>query len=280
MEGQLYLVYCQKEENQEYNDEFDICLEIYNLFYDNKNLKKLKIYVLDDDYVDFLNSTGSVDCDAARVQYVSFHSRVDYEQQFLNSPFSEIIDSAILPALFIKNDKTPMSFEFRITDDKKKILTEYIESIINNSVANSILQEFTDKRKVCINSFLLKLDKQIFDYETELIEEIVDAQNYGITKKYKKLRFNGADVIVTFIYVIAISKIPMIISRDYAEGLKKKSSDVIVNYNFDNKKIEEILSTDKTYNMKVYIINNFLIYPEEIDEFYEELETYLNKGLK
>ena len=263
MNDKLVIVECKKEENLRFNDNISIAEVATDMFDQNKHLENVEIFLLDDDYIDFLAKRGINDNPVSREEYIRVNKYKDFNQSFINSEHSDLIDSALIPVAIFNNDMENSSFEIRLTDDKRKKLNEYLTIVLNHNTAADPVFAGTDVKRIYTNDYILSIDERIFDNEDYLIEEIIDGANYGITKQFKRLTFRS-DVLVTigFIYVIAMQKIPRVITRKIAATFSS-DNDSIVSLELDAEKIEEILKTDE-YEPCPFC--KYLIYPEELEE--------------
>ena len=93
---QLFLLDCKREENFEYDDDINLCQEVVNYFEDSK-VDAVEIFVLDDEYINYIKKNNLKDNLITRKEYVTFNEQKDYIDLFARSRFSEIIDTAVIP---------------------------------------------------------------------------------------------------------------------------------------------------------------------------------------
>ena len=274
---QLFLLDCKREENFEYDDDINLCQEVVNYFEDSK-VDAVEIFVLDDEYINYIKKNNLKDNLITRKEYVTFNEQKDYIDLFARSRFSEIIDTAVIPLAIFNENSENKQFDFRITDDKRKQISDYLSILLNNNSAANPVFGGTDIKMIYVNDYILRPDERIFEDENLFIDEILYANNYGITKKYKTLSFyQNAIFTMGFIYVISINKIPRIIDRQTAKTFLS-STDSIFNTKIENDKICEILLKEE--DKQIYPIANYLIYPEELEEVINGWLDEMSKQIK
>lgn len=276
---QMFLLDCKREENFDYDDKINLCKELIRYFNEDDNLDAVEIYALDDDYLDYIKKKGIKDNIVARKEYVTFNKHKDYIDLFARSRFSEIIDAAVIPVAIFNEKKENKTFDFRITDDKRRSISDYLSILLNNNSAANPVFGGTNIKKIYINDYILRPDEKIFEDESLFIDEILYANNYGITKKYKTLSFYKEIVFTMgFIYVISINKIPRIVDRQTAKSFFS-SVDGIVNTKISGEEIQNILQ--KNEELQIFPITNYLIYPDELEEaiedWLEEMQAQIKK---
>ena len=277
MNGKFIILDCKYEENVRYNDCVDLCEELYKMFKDDKTLDTVEIFIIEDDYIKFLKDNTLTDNADSRLKFIELNERRDYNQVFINSPYSEMIDPAILPVALYNEKSENKNFQFLILDETRKQLSEYLEIIVNNNSAADPVFNGSNVKKVWVSNNIFSLNEKIFDNEKDFVDEVLYASNYGISDRYKRLRFEK-DFVFTmgFIYVIAINKIPRVVTRDFAKNLSSNEEDII-NYEINIEKIEEIIANPN--NPQAFVLTNFLIYPNEINDVVDNWLNVMADGI-
>ena len=109
---QIYLVECKKEENEQFNDNVNLLEKLSEFFEENPN-EIAEIIVLDDDYIDYIKSNNFKDNVINRRQYVTFNPKKQYEQMYINSGYSELVDTAIIPIAISNEENRNKIIEIR-----------------------------------------------------------------------------------------------------------------------------------------------------------------------
>ncbi len=263
MNRKFPILNCLLEENLDYNDDIDLCKTLYKLFCANSNINSFEIFVLDDDFIDYLKKNNLQDDLKTRLRYIEEHPYRDYKQSFVNSVYSEIIEPAILP-IVIQNEKFENKiFDIHLLDSMRKQLSEYLEIVVNDSTADPIFEgKYT--KKIWISNNIFDLNKEIFENEADFIAEVLYANNFGISDKFKKLRFDSQNEFITaFIYVIAINKVPRVVTKEFIYNTYL-NNESITNFELNIDEIGNIISNELYPPMDT--MTNYLIMPEEIDD--------------
>ena len=274
---QIYLVECKKEENEQFNDDVNL-LEKLSEFFDENPSEIAEIIVLDDDYIDYIKSHDFKDNAVRRREYVTFNPKKQYEQTYINSGYSELIDTAILPVVISNEENTNRIIEIRLTDDKRRKLNDYFSKLFNGSTANSVFGGLNAKT-IAVDDYILSYDEKIFENENDLISEVLDFEDYKITRTYKKLKLETNVIFfVGFIYVVSVTKIPRILNVEKFNEVI--SCERIVDVPIDIEKINDIIQNE---DYKMSIFTNYLINPEDfediVDEWAEKTAAVMNQEL-
>lgn len=276
---QIFLLDCKKEENYNYDDNVDLCEYISTFFEDDTALDAVEIFALDDDYIDYIKKKNIKDNIVARKEYVMYNSTKDYIDLFARSRFSEILDAAVIPVAIFNKESENKTFDIRITDDKKRKLSDYLAIVLNNNSAANPVFGGKYVKKFYINDHILRPDENIFENENLFIDEVLYSNDYGITRKYKTLSFHeNAIFTMGFFYVISINKIPRVIDRQTAK-MFSSANDTITNTKISVNEIKDILQENEAYD--IYPFANYLIYPNELEEvingWLSEMEEQVKK---
>lgn len=256
MTEKLFCIDCSNEENLKFNSDFNLCEVLYNNFTENKDLEAVEIFVLNDDYIYFLNKKGIKDSLISRLEYINLNPEVDFNEIYNKSVCSKMVDSAILP-LVIRNQL----FEHNSTVLKfSKFQKKYLSDYFNNNINNLIF-----KKKFFVGDYILSVDrKETFKHEHELVGETVYGFDFGISQKYKDFHYDKEVIFsIGFIPVVALNPIPKVVTRDFAKTFIS-SYDGIIKNKFDLEKLEAFLNKDYEEDF-IFLLSNSLIYSEELD---------------
>ena len=274
---QIYLVECKREENEQFNDNVNLLEKLSEFFEENPN-EIAEIIVLDDDYIDYIKSNNFKDNVINRRQYVTFNPKKQYEQMYINSGYSELVDTAIIPIAISNEENRNKIIEIRLTDDRRKKLSDYFSTLFNGSTANSVFGGLNTKN-IAVDDYVLSYDERIFENENDLISEVLDFEDYKITRTYKKLKLETNVIFfVGFIYVVAVTKIPHILNVSKFNEII--SCERITDVPIDVEKINEIIQNE---DYKLSAFTNYLINPEDfedvVDEWAEQTAAVMNQEL-